>query len=454
MSVPANFGPHNIDFSPLPYGSTYLALSGGGFRATAHHLGVLLAFLRYDMLGNIGVVCGVSGGAITAAHFASWMSEWIADGGRPQGLEALRSFARPLIDVMRQHLIASILLRGPFVRLTGWFTASRQTTVEKLLDRHLFQGKPLSSLYPPLTVIVTTDLASGRPFYLTSAGCGVRAHTIWDARAATYETAGYASAGAMKLPIARAVGASAAYPLAFAATPLLLRGEELTDYINALGWQGLSEATFPKGLIVHLADGGVSDNRGLTFLEQLISFHTPRRGWVVRTPFEHVAVFDAGRAVEYPFQRSLGRWSSFARTLHCLADANEKLVERLVRVAIGGTDIETYGVYRALPELSDILGIDKDILVLLLQMRTDLDRFTDTEIFCAAYAGYALATYSLERQNWLSEKRDTETTRREFQEILSGLVAPLSCAEWRGHLLQSRSRSGFARKLARMTSRR
>ena len=57
----------------LRLGSLCLALSGGGFRATFYHLGVLAFLHERDLLPKIDHLCGISGGAIIAAHlFHNW----------------------------------------------------------------------------------------------------------------------------------------------------------------------------------------------------------------------------------------------------------------------------------------------------------------------------------------------------------------------------------------------
>jgi predicted acylesterase/phospholipase RssA len=45
-----------------------LALSGGGFRATLFHLGVIRFLSEVDLLKKVKLVSAVSGGSILAAH--------------------------------------------------------------------------------------------------------------------------------------------------------------------------------------------------------------------------------------------------------------------------------------------------------------------------------------------------------------------------------------------------
>ena len=45
-----------------------LALSGGGFRATLYHMGVLRFLRDAEALNRVSHITSVSGGSITAAH--------------------------------------------------------------------------------------------------------------------------------------------------------------------------------------------------------------------------------------------------------------------------------------------------------------------------------------------------------------------------------------------------
>lgn len=47
-----------------------LALSGGGYRAAAYHIGTLRAIHRLGILEKVDVISSVSGGSITAAYYA------------------------------------------------------------------------------------------------------------------------------------------------------------------------------------------------------------------------------------------------------------------------------------------------------------------------------------------------------------------------------------------------
>ena len=47
-----------------------LALSGGGYRAAAYHIGALRALHKLGVLDKVDVISSVSGGSIIAAYYA------------------------------------------------------------------------------------------------------------------------------------------------------------------------------------------------------------------------------------------------------------------------------------------------------------------------------------------------------------------------------------------------
>lgn len=47
-----------------------LALSGGGYRAAAYHIGTLQALKKMGILDMVDVISSISGGSITAAYYA------------------------------------------------------------------------------------------------------------------------------------------------------------------------------------------------------------------------------------------------------------------------------------------------------------------------------------------------------------------------------------------------
>src|SRR3954469_21927012 len=112
-----------------------LALSGGGFRATLYHLGMVRFLRDAGILPNVTHITAVSGGSIFAAHLGLNWDRYI---GSPSEFEAaaaeLLGFIR--LDVRNRILRRyplSFLLRGPRW-LAGW--SNRQLTRAGLLEYH------------------------------------------------------------------------------------------------------------------------------------------------------------------------------------------------------------------------------------------------------------------------------------------------------------------------------
>src|SRR5215510_16045334 len=143
-----------------------LALSGGGFRASLYHLG-LVRFLRdAGLLSQVSHITAVSGGSIIAAHLAL---NWDRYNGSPSEFDAaaseLLSFVR--LDVRNRILRRfplTLPVRGPR-RLLGW--SNRKLTRTGLLEyhyeRYLYGDTSLFQLpESPRLYLLATNLSEGR----------------------------------------------------------------------------------------------------------------------------------------------------------------------------------------------------------------------------------------------------------------------------------------------------
>src|SRR3954453_14702989 len=91
-----------------------LALSGGGFRATLYHLG-LVRFLRdAQILPSVTHITAVSGGSILAAHLAL---KWERYNGSTNDFEAA---AGELLDFVRMDVRNRIVRRFPLTAPLRW----------------------------------------------------------------------------------------------------------------------------------------------------------------------------------------------------------------------------------------------------------------------------------------------------------------------------------------------
>ena len=262
----------SADVSPSPKHETAptigIALSGGGSRAIAFHLGCLRTLHQLGILQRARVMSTVSGGSVIGAMWAVHQGSFedfetrvratLAKGFvRPaietafttsEGLKALVSFTtlglawawsiplRTFVWAMHRVTRADEVTSPEGNRWMPRRFASRTTLLCRTFDRLLFGDRTLGSLAPdkPQLVVVAAELTTGSAFYCTSDEAGSWRLGKLDPR---------------KESLAHAVAASAAFPL------LLPALDETPTFRKRDGSLRIERIT--------LTDGGVYDNLGL-----------------------------------------------------------------------------------------------------------------------------------------------------------------------------------------------
>ena len=248
-----------------------LALSGGGSRAIAFHLGCLRALHELHLLDRVNVLSTVSGGSVIGALYVVskqpfpefekrirtmlerglvWPSVRTAfltvEGPKSLSCWAIVGSVNILfLGISRFLWLVSRFLppdRRRSWELNDWYPpirrfGSRTTIFKRAIDDQLFKRVRLNELAEskPLLIINTADLRTGSAFYFTPRDSG------------SWRLGKLANTD---VTIAHAVTASAAHPLWL---PSL--DERLTFYRRD-GSRHVERVT--------LADGGVYDNLGLT----------------------------------------------------------------------------------------------------------------------------------------------------------------------------------------------
>jgi NTE family protein len=242
-----------------------LALSGGGFRATAFGLGCQRALHDTGVLRQVTVVSGISGGSLLAALWA-------------YGPPNFEEFDNRVVELLRQGLQLRLatgtvsprrlarrgtdLLAAAGPRGRGRASRNRTDVLADLLAARAFGEKRMPDVTHPAlaTVLSATDLITSRAVRFGS------------------DVSSGAGHGRIVEPIrvAEAVAASAAFPL-------LLPAVQRTYTFERNGEQSRQR--------VALTDGGVYDNLGLSVLEP---GRDPRFSDHVY-PLDYVVACDAGR---------------------------------------------------------------------------------------------------------------------------------------------------------------
>jgi predicted acylesterase/phospholipase RssA len=293
--IPAHTQPTEASEDDLLIG---LAFSGGGTRAAAFSIGALqgLADIKaprgrgLPLIDHIDFVTGVSGGSITAAYFGL---------KKRAALDDFRE--RFLLKNAEEPLRTSISLANIARALGGG--VNEDVPLRNWLDANLFEGATFSALLAerrPRIWINATDIYNRTPFVF-----GRTSFSVICSDLAAY-------------PIAAAVAASAAVPLAFA--PVVL--EAFPQRCNATLPRWVTRAmdkrdspilqAFARGIshyrdgsirYIKLLDGGLADNYGLSgFTIARESSETP---YGPLTPAQAVKlrrvlflVVDAGRGLQ------------------------------------------------------------------------------------------------------------------------------------------------------------
>lgn len=347
-----------------------LVLSGGGFRATLFHLGVV----RYisecpGLLQRVRLIVSVSGGSVLAAHLLLRWSEYL--GGAA-------SFDRVAKEIV--HLVQSDL-RGKIQRryLASWcfFGLPRLlfwNGTQKLCAflRQFLGEDHFTAVYPP-----SAQATSGARGYPGSGGRPEVAFVCTNLT--TAEQAWFSSAGfhphrecghdmlcneARDLPIADAVAASAAFPPVF--RPYAFIGAKF-------GLKNLKT--------LQLTDGGVLDNTGVSVVEKIQDFHSLPHGQCI--------VSDAGAMVE-------DSNADFSGAVSLSLRAVEIVTYHATRTAIAGQQSATCKIISIADEVPEAGQLTFSAQNNLRRIRTDLDAFNEYEIYGLVQLGYLAAHKALQ----------------------------------------------------------
>jgi predicted acylesterase/phospholipase RssA len=405
-------------------GKVGLALSGGGFRASLFHIGVLAKLAELDALRGVEVLSCVSGGSIVGAHYyleVRHLLQTKADDEitREDYIAIVRRIERDFLNGVQRNLrtrvAAEILtnLKTVFKR-----NYTRTERVGELFEKVLYskvedggghaerwldelrvspKGEP-HGFYPkrdnwrraakvPVLILNATTLNTGHTWQFTAAWMGEPAASInteidgnLQLRGMRYEDA---PEGYRRFRLGRAVAASASLPGIF--DPIVL------------------DDLYPE-MTVRLVDGGVHDNQGIAGLleqectvllvsdasGQMETEQNPSAG-LLAVPMRSLDMVMARVREEQYKDLKTRRASSLLRGLMFIHLKKDLDVDPLDWVGCPDpfdADDESRAVGPRGP-LTDY-GVRKDVQKLLAAIRTDLDAFSDTEAYALMTSGYLM----------------------------------------------------------------
>ena len=316
-----------------------LALSGGGFRATLFHLGVVRLLYEAGLISNVRRITSVSGGSILAAHLAL---NWGHYTGTPE--ESERAAAQ-VTQFTRADIRGRIVRRWAF----AWITVlprlfkHRRWQLTALLKHSyddLFARARLSSLpaHPRLSIL-STSMTTGALFSFDRDGVSFD------------DSSGPSRITTNTLEVAYAVAASSAFPPLF--PPILIDNKTLLCDV----------AEFPTAQ--YLTDGGVHDDLGIN---KMLNLQAEAQD------VDLVIVSDAGGNFDW----AVGR--PYTSVVSQNIRASDLLIRRVsllqYNLLEGREDIVRIHIGTVVPQGDDADVADPGSQRALKNIRTDLDTFS------------------------------------------------------------------------------
>lgn len=341
-----------------------LALSGGGFRASLYHLG-LVRFLRdANILPQVTHITSVSGGSIFAAHL---VLNWNRYNGSTKDFEEAAS---AFLAFVRMDVRNRITRRFPLAipwrwlrRLAGY--SNRKLTRTGLLELHyekyLYGDTSLFELpEKPELHLLATNVSEGCLCSFNRKGL-----LMVRRQAGQPFRIDHIHVGLATVPMA--VTASSAFPGFF--PPLELTGADVGAKSGEFGKQAYT-------------DGGVFDNLGVRMFRCLeAEIQTEQNG------LDAVLVSDVGKRIEVQGRSAGGLIRTALRATDILMDRVWQLENETFQDTTGFVFAP---ITEVVEQAEDPTALHPEIQRQVANVRTDIDRFSPLEISSLIRHGYCV----------------------------------------------------------------
>jgi predicted acylesterase/phospholipase RssA len=439
-------------------GKVGLALSGGGFRASLFHIGVLAALAEEDRLKDIEVLSCVSGGSIIGAYYYLKLKKLLErtvdeEIVKQDYIDFVKEIEKDFLTGVQKNL-RILILTDPWKNLQMLFrkTYSRTQRIGELYDEYLFNDlvfgdqssatkskrrifmdelrinpkNPDSETFNlaidnwdrinkvPQLVLNSTCLNTGHNWQFTASWMGEPPGAIQTEidvkprlRRMYYQDA---PPDYRRFPLGVAVGASSCVPVLF--PPLLLKG------------------LYP-GIDVQLVDGGLHDNQGI--------------GALIEQECSNMIISDASGQMPTTTGATNGMAGVFYRADTIIQERVRELqfkdieernhttqIRDLIKIHLKDglqskpvnwkycSDPARKLMYDATDEDESKrtkYGILVSVQRALSEIRTDLDSFNDTEAYGLMYSGYKQTKYKLALDPYWPEQKESEPVEWDFLKV-------------------------------------
>ena len=423
-------------------GKLGIAFSGGGFRASLFHIGVLARLAELNMLRYVEVISSVSGGSIVAMQYYLMLKKLLeskpnADIKQEHYLDLVQKLEEKFLKAMKVNIrmmafrdfdmsCESVTQRVGMLyqseiyndsyNWTGSFkvvpTQMNELLIEPKSDEHFkphFNNIEIDNKVPIL-IINATCLNNGHNWRFTASGMGESQYmydTIIDKnkihKYARYEK--FEQEKFKNISIANAVAASSGVPVLF--DPIELNG------------------AYERGENIKLVDGGMYDNQGLASLideecslivcsdasGQFDDDEDPSSCRLKVLPRMNDALMDRARDLEYEIVHEMLE----SKKLNGLCVTHLKQCFQPTEV---DKEISIESINDEYSEMEKIIYdkklFSKDVQKGLSKVRTDLDSFHNMEAYSLSYSGYTVMS------KWFEHIKEKQSIWKNFDEVKKG----------------------------------
>lgn len=397
-----------------------LALSGGGFRASLFHIGVLARLAELDLLRQVDVLSCVSGGSFIGALYYLYLKRELdahGDIDTPRLAEIIAEMEHHFLSVVQKNLRWRVFANVSSNIRLGRSDYSRTDRFGDMLDQYLYrpifggdQARPVEmrslDIHPrgqrdfnpitdnmrrhckvPVLMINATTLNTGHNWRFGIDRMGEPSRSIharqvdknWLLCQSRYNGLAHNYAD---MPLGQAVAASAAVPGVFEPYPLsrLYPHPERSK----------------RHLRTELVDGGIYDNLGTEMLQERGCTHflvSDASGQLLDDPEPDTSIGGAinrsrdilmDRVRELQLARLFDQKPNRVVLMHMMREMDAPELKPIGPADNGhiirdrsDTEVTSYGVQRQVQRL-------------LARTRTDLDAFSDTEALALMADGYLM----------------------------------------------------------------